>query len=67
MVERQRLGHALITVGKLLLWIDFLLLVYVSIGLRGGSQLWLWWVIAEGVTGLLLIEIGMHRLGSLTR
>jgi len=67
MVERKRSGMALITVGKVLLWMDFLLLAFVFVGLRSGSQMWLWWVIGEGILGLLLIEIGTHRRGSLTK
>ena len=67
MVERERSGMALITVGKVLLWMDFLLLLFVFVGLRSGSQMWMWWVIGEGILGLLLIEIGMHRRGSLTK
>ena len=66
-VERKRSGMALITVGKVLLWMDFLLLAFVFVGLRSGSQMWMWWVIGEGILGLLLIEIGMHRRGSLTK
>ena len=67
MMERKRSGMALITVGKVLLWMDFLLLIFVFVGLRSGSQMWMWWVIGEGILGLLLIEIGMHRRGSLTK
>jgi hypothetical protein len=61
-----RTGNTLMTVGKLLLWVDFLLLTFVFVGLRGGSDFWLWWVIIEGVIGLLLLEIGSRRRGSLT-
>ena len=67
MVERNRSGMALITVGKVLLWMDFLLLAFVLEGLRDGSQMWMWWVLGEGILGLLLIEIGMRKRGSLTR
>jgi hypothetical protein len=67
MMERKRSGMALITVGKVLLWTDFLLLAFVFVGLRSGSQMWMWWVIGEGILGLLLIEVGMHRRGSLTK
>jgi len=67
MVERQRSGMVLITVGKVLLWMDFLLLAFVYVGLRSGSRMWLWWVLIEGVLGLILIEIGSHKRGDLTR
>ena len=61
-----RTGNTLVTVGKLLLWTDFLLLAFVYVGLRGGSDFWMWWVIIEGVIGLLLLEIGSRKRGSLT-
>jgi len=34
MLERQRSGAVLITVAKVLLWMDFLLLAFVYVGLR---------------------------------
>ncbi len=66
-VEEQRKGLVLMTVGRVLLWMDFLLLIFVYVGLRSGSHLWLWWVIVEGVTGLILLEVGAHKRGSITR
>jgi hypothetical protein len=67
MNERKRSGMALITVGKVLLWMDFLLLAFVYVGLRNGSLMWLWWVLLEGVLGLVLIEIGSYKRGPLHR
>ena len=67
MNERKRSGMALITVGKVLLWMDFLLLAFVYVGLRSGSRMWLWWVLLEGVLGLVLIEIGGRKRGPLHR
>jgi hypothetical protein len=64
--ERKRAGTVLMTLGKVLLWTDFLLLMFVYVGLRSGSHMWLWWVIIEGVLGLILLEIGIHKRGSLT-
>jgi len=61
-----RTGNALMTVGKVLLWMDFLLLAFVYVGLRAGSDFWMWWVIGEGIIGLLLLEIGAHKRGRLT-
>ena len=61
-----RTGNTLMTVGKVLLWMDFLLLAFVFVGLRAGSDFWLWWVIGEGVIGLLLLEIGWHKRGRVT-
>lgn len=59
-------GNTLVTVGKILLWMDFLLLAFVYVGLRSGSDFWMWWVIVEGVLGLVLIEVGSRKRGSLT-
>jgi hypothetical protein len=66
-LEGRRHGLVLITAGKVLLWMDFLLLAFVYVGLRSGSRMWLWWVLGEGILGLILIEIGLHKRGSLTR
>lgn len=66
-VEKQRQGLVLMTVGKVLLWMDFLLLAFVYVGLRSGSHMWLWWVLGEGILGLVLLEIGSRKRGSLTR
>jgi hypothetical protein len=61
-----RTGNTLITVGKVLLWMDFLLLAFVYVGIRSGSDFWMWWVIIEGVLGLILLEAGSRKRGSLT-
>jgi hypothetical protein len=66
MVERKRSGMTLITAGKVLLWMDFILLIFVYVGLRSGSYMWLWWVLGEGILGLVLIEVGMRKRGSLS-
>jgi len=66
MEERKRAGSLLMTLGKVLLWTDFLLLMFVYVGIRSGSHMWLWWVIIEGVLGLILLEIGSYKRGSLT-
>jgi hypothetical protein len=66
-LERQRTGAVLITVAKVLLWMDFLLLAFVYVGLRSGSDFWFWWVIGEGILGLVLLEVGLRRRGSLTK
>jgi hypothetical protein len=66
-IERQRSGLVLMTVGKVLLWMDFLLLAFVYVGLQGGSDFWLWWVISEGVLGLVLLEVGSRKRGSLRK
>ncbi|GAC1437191.1 MAG: hypothetical protein NVS1B11_30510 [Terriglobales bacterium] len=65
--DRQRSGMVLMIVGKVLLWTDFLLLAFVYVGLKSGSHLWLWWVLAEGIVGLILLEVGAHKRGSLSK
>ena len=66
-VEEQNKGLVLMTLGRVLLWTDFLLLIFVFVGLRSGSRMWLWWVIGEGLLGLVLLEIGAYKRGSITR
>jgi len=56
-----RLGAALITVGKVLLWMDLLLLIFVYVGIRSGSHMWMWWVLGEAVLGVVLIVLGTCR------
>jgi pheromone shutdown protein TraB len=61
-LEEQRRGAVLITVGKVLLWMDLILLSFVYAGLRVGSHLFLWWVLAEGLLGLALLGVGRHEI-----
>ncbi len=42
----------MMTVGKVLLWMDLILVCFVYAGLRTGSHLFLWWVLGEGLLGL---------------
>jgi hypothetical protein len=57
---QRSLGAVLVTVGKVLLWMDALLLMFVYVGLRSGSGLWLWWVVIEGVLGFTLLAAGIY-------
>jgi hypothetical protein len=66
-VDNQRRGSVLMTAGKVLLWMDLIPLIFTYVGLRSGSHFWLWWLIAEGVAGILLVAIGSAKRGSLTR
>jgi hypothetical protein len=66
MEDQKRIGSVLMTLGKVLLWADFLLLMFVFVGLKSGSHMWLWWVLGQGFLGLVLLEIGSHKRGSLT-
>ena len=57
---QRRLGAVLVTVGKVLLWMDLLLLIFVYVGYRSGSTFWLWWVVIEGVLGIVLLGLGIY-------
>ncbi len=66
MVRGQRTGSALMMVGKVLLWMDLLLLAFVYVGLRGGSRMWLYWVLGQALVAVVLLVIGFRRRGSLS-
>ena len=61
-LEEQRRGTVLITVGKVLLWMNLILACFVYVGLRTGSYLFLWWVLVEGILGLALMGVGFHEI-----
>jgi hypothetical protein len=63
----QRTGMMLMTIGKIMLGMDLLLLMFVYVGLKGGSQLWLWFVIGDGLAAIALIAVGASKRGSLSR
>jgi hypothetical protein len=67
MEDEKRSGSVFMTLGKVLLWTDFLLLMFVYVGWKSGSVMWLWWVVGEGILGLILVEMGRHKRGSLTK
>ena len=62
----QRVGSVMITIGKVLLWMDFLLLIFVYVGLENGSHMWEYWVLGEGALGAFLMVMGAHMRGSLS-
>jgi hypothetical protein len=66
-VHEQRLGSVLITVGWVLIAMDCILAVWIWVGLRSGSEMWLWWVIVEGIVGLGFIFFGRHKRQAATR
>ena len=66
-LEQQRRSMVMMTVGKVLLWMDLLLICFVYVGLRSGSDLFLWWVMGEGVLGSLLLGIGSHHKADASR
>jgi hypothetical protein len=59
-----RRGSSMVTLGKVLLWMDLLLLTFVYVGVRSGSHFWLYWVVAEAILGVALMVIGMRRRAS---
>ena len=59
-------GTVLMTAGKLLLWTDLIFLAFVYSGLKGGSYLYLYWTLIQGLTGLTLLITGRVKRGSLT-
>jgi len=59
-------GTVLMTVGKLLLWTDLIFLSFVFSGIKGGSYLYTYWTLAQGLVGLTLLTIGRIKRGSLT-
>jgi hypothetical protein len=67
MDDDKRVGSVLMTLGKVLLWTDFLLLMFVYVGWKSGSHMWMWWVLGEGILGFILLEIGRHKRGSLSK
>lgn len=60
-LELERHGDAVITVGEALLGMDLILVCFVDIGFRTGSLLFFWWVIAEGVLGVILMVVGSQQ------
>lgn len=59
-------GTVLMTAGKLLLWTDLIFLSFVYSGLKGGSYLYLYWTLIQGLTGIILLTTGRVKRGSLT-
>ena len=59
-------GTVLMTVGKLLLWTDLIFLSFVFSGIKGGSYLYSYWTVVQGLVGLTLLTIGRIKRGSLT-
>jgi hypothetical protein len=66
MVDGQRKGLFIMTLAKVLLGFDGILLAFVYVGLRSGSHMYAWWVAGQGLLGLILLAIGASKRGSLT-
>jgi hypothetical protein len=65
--ELQLRGLTLRAVGWLLLVFDAIIVVYVFVGIRSGSYLWLFWAAIEGLVGAGLVLAGMRREAIATR
>lgn len=48
---RARWGSVISVAGRVLLWMDLLLLSFLYMSIRDGSYFWVWWVLAEAVLG----------------
>jgi hypothetical protein len=59
-------GAVLMTVGKLLLWTDLIFLSFIYVGIKGGSYLYTYWTIIQGLVGLTLLTVGRIKRGPLT-
>ena len=66
-LEEQRQGAVMMTVGKVLLWMDLILVCFVYAGLRTGSHLFFWWVLGEGLLGLVLMGVGSLKKADAAR
>jgi hypothetical protein len=66
MVDSQRSGLLLMTLGKVLLGFDGILLAFVYNGLRAGSYFYAIWVAIQGLIGLIFLAIGSQKRGSLS-
>jgi hypothetical protein len=56
-----RAGAGLITLGKILLWVDLIPLMFTYNDIRSGSYLWVAWAVIEGLLGIAMIVIGSRK------
>ncbi len=49
------------SLGALLLVFDSIPAVFIFVGFRTGSLLWLYWTAIEGLIGVVMVGMGMHR------
>lgn len=67
LLEKQRRGGVIVTVGKVLLWMDLILVIFVYDGIRAGSHLYLWWVVGEFILGIGLMAWGKSMRSEASR
>ena len=56
--DREELALSLRVLGWLLLALDWIIVVFVPIGLKEGSTLWAWWFGVQGFIGVSLVVAG---------
>jgi len=55
---QARWGSVAVVSGEVLLWMDLILLSFVYMSIRDGSWFWVWWVLAQGGLGGILVVAG---------
>jgi len=55
---RARWGSVVSVAGRVLLWMDLLLLSFFYSSIRDGSYFWVWWIIAEAILGAAMTIAG---------
>lgn len=60
LLRRQRRGGLMKTAGKVLLWMDLIIVCFVYVGFESGSHLFWWWFIGEFILGAGLLAYGTH-------
>jgi hypothetical protein len=55
---QARWGSVVSVAGRVLLWMDLLLLSFFYMSIRDGSYFWVWWVLAEAVLGGAMVIAG---------
>jgi hypothetical protein len=59
-------GAVLMTAGKLLLWTDLIFMAFIYSGIKGGSYLYAFWFLIQGLIGFTLLIVGRIKRGPLT-
>ena len=60
LLRQQRRGGLMKTVGKVLLWMDLIIVCFVYAGFESGSHLFWWWFLGEFLLGAGLLGYGTH-------
>lgn len=57
---QQRRGGVMKTVGKVLLWMNLIIVCFAYLSMRDGSYLFWWWFVGEFVLGAGFMVYGTH-------